>query len=79
MNWNFVGWIIGGVATIYLCKFLLELLKSLFGKDARKNLIDNMGDSIHNANEALTERIREKAAERKRQKENENRAEVYIR
>lgn len=79
MNWSFVGWVVGGIATIYLCKFLLELLKSLFGKDARRNLIESMGDGIHNANEAITERLREKAEERKRQKEQENRAEVYIR
>ena len=79
MNWNFVMWIVGAVASVYLVKFLLELLKSLFGKDARRNLIDSMGDGIHNANERFTEHLKNKAAERKQKKEEDKKAIIYIR
>ena len=79
MNWDFILWIGGAVATIYLVKFLLELLKSLFGKEARRNMIDGMGESIHTANEMLTEKLKRKAAERKQKKKEENKAVVYIR
>lgn len=79
MNWSFVAWVAGAIGTMYLVKFLLEIFKSLFGKEARKNMIESMGSGIHSANEALTEKLRKRAEERKRQKEEEKKAVVWIR
>ena len=79
MNWNFVWWIIGMVASVYLVKFLLELLKSLFGKEARKDLINSMGDKIHDVNEQFTNNLKRKAEERKVKKQEEKKAVIYIR
>ena len=68
MNWSLLGWVFGGVATLYGIKFIFTLFSSLFGKEQRRELIAEMGDKIHTANENFTESLKKKAAERKAEK-----------
>lgn len=79
MNWGLIGWFAGIVATIYGLKFVLELFKSLMGKDAREDIMGALGKSIHNTNKRITKKLKEKANERKQKKQDENRAVVIIR
>ena len=79
MNWQLIGWFFGGVLTIYAIKFILELFKSLLGKDARADMMESIGESIHNANKSLTRALKRKAEERRRQKEEENKPMIMIR
>lgn len=71
MNWSLIGWIFGGVATLYGIKFIFTLFSSLFGKEQRKAIIAGLGDKVHEASESMSESFREKAEERKRKKEEE--------
>lgn len=68
MNWGFIGWVAGIVATLYAVRFLMDLFKSLFGKEARGRMINNLGDSISDARENMTEKIRMKAEQRREEK-----------
>lgn len=79
MNWNFVMWFAGILATFAAIKFLMVTFKSLFSKESMQNVLDRVGDGVSSANEKLTEKMKEKVAERRQRKRDENRAEVVIR
>lgn len=72
MNWGLIGWVAGAVATLCAIKFvggfIIDLFKSLFGKDARKGMIDSIGTHIHEASESCADKIREKAEQRKKER-----------
>lgn len=79
MNWSLIGWIVGGLVTIYAIRFLFDLFKNLFGKDQREYMIYKIGCGVHNASESMTDSLKKKAAERKQKKEEERKAMVWIR
>lgn len=68
MNWGLIGAIAGVALTFYGIRFVLDLMKSLFGKDARKRMIETLGDKVSDANESLTTRIKIRAEQRKEEK-----------
>lgn len=68
MNWSLIGWVFGGVATIYGIKFIFTLFSSLFGKDQRKAIIAEMGDKIHQTSENFSDSLKAKAEERRKKK-----------
>lgn len=78
MNWNLIAWFAGVVLTIYGLKFVLTLAKSLFGKEAREEIIDSIGSGISNVNKKITKTFKKRADERKRKKAEENRAIVRV-
>ena len=79
MNWNFIAWFAGILATFAALKFLMVTFKSLFSKQSMQSVLDRVGDGVSNANERLTEKMRSKVEERRQRKRDENRAEVVIR
>lgn len=79
MNWNFVMWFAGVCATVVALRFIVVLFGSLFSKESMKSAIGCIGNKINEANATVTEKIKEKAAERKQRKAEENRATVIIR
>ena len=83
MNWGFIGWVLGALLTLYVLKFAIMLLRSIFSKESMESMMGAAQDRISDANERLTETIKRKAAQRKaekqRKKEEENRPIVYIR
>ena len=69
MNWGIIMWIAGIVATLYGIRFVLDLFKSLFGKESRQRMIASFGDKLNEANETVTEKIKEKAEQRKAERQ----------
>ena len=78
MNWSLILWFAGVLGTIYGLKFVLELFKSLLGKESRESLMDSIGNSISKTNKKITESMKRKSEERKKKKQEENRAIVRV-
>ena len=78
MNWGLILWFAGVVGTIYGLKFVLELFKSLLGKESRESKMETIGESIHSANKRITNNLKKKAAEKKKQKESEKRNSAIV-
>ena len=68
MNWGFIGWVIGILLTIYLLKFVILALRSLFSKESMESLMGATEKKIKSANKAMTKKIKQTAAKRKAEK-----------
>ena len=68
MNWGFIGWVIGILLTIYLLKFVILALRSLFSKESMENLMGMTEKKIKSVNKAMTKKIKETTAKRKAEK-----------
>lgn len=65
MNWGFIGWCLGIILTVYVLKFAILALRSLFSKRNMESIMMAAGDKVSEANEAMTRKIKETAAKRK--------------
>ncbi len=83
MNWGLVWWFIGVMGTLAALKFVIVFFKSIFNKDAMRDVIDRAGDGISAGSQKLSETLRQKAKkkaeERKQKQKEENRAVVIYR
>ena len=68
MNWGLIGWVVGCLLTIYVLKFVVMALRSLFSKESMENLMDWTGTKVNDANKKLTETIKRSTAKRKAEK-----------
>lgn len=68
MNWGFIGWVIGILLTVYLLKFVILALRSLFSKESMENIMGATERKIRSANKAMTRKIKQTAAKRKAEK-----------
>lgn len=68
MNWGFIGWVIGILLTIYLLKFVILALRSLFSRESMENIMGATERKIRSANKAMTRKIKQTAAKRKAEK-----------
>ncbi len=66
MNWGFIGWVVGILLTIYLLKFVILALRSLFSKESMESLMGTAERKIKDANEWMTATIKKKAAAKKK-------------
>jgi len=71
MNWSLVWWFFGVCATLTALKFVIVLFRSIFNKETMQNAIETAGNKISETSEKMTEKIKEKAAERRVRKEEE--------
>lgn len=65
MNWGFIGWVLGIILTVYVLKFAVMALSSLFSKDSMENVMNITGKKISKMNKKLTKKIKDAAAKRK--------------
>ena len=71
MNWGLVGWVAGTMLTIYMIKFVISLMRSVFSKENANRVISGIGNSCDRAGERCTEYLRYKVENRRRKKEPE--------
>lgn len=64
MNWGFIGWAVGILLTIYVLKFVIMALRSLFSKESMESLMDWTGQKVNDANKKLTKKIKASAKTR---------------
>lgn len=68
MNWGFIGWVLGIILTLYVLKFAIMALRSLFSKESMESLMDIAGNKISRANKNLTKKMKQNVAKRKAEK-----------
>ena len=66
MNFGFIGWIVGILLTIYLLKFVILALRSLFSKESMESLMGAAEQKIKDANKWVTATIKKKTAAKKK-------------
>ena len=79
MNWGFIGWVLGILLTLYVLKFAILALRSIFSRDTMESIMSSTGERISEMNAKVTNKIKAKAAQRKAKKQEENKPIIYIR
>ena len=77
MNWDFVKWVIGVLATCGVIKFVWAAFRALFSKDNVNSMMSGIGGGIQNAGRKIGEGIKGKIEKKKA--ENYREPEVYLR
>ena len=67
MNWSLVAWVAGVLLTFAGIKFVWVLFRTLLSKETMEDVVDSIGDSIHNAGERMATAVK-KSAQKHRQK-----------
>ena len=73
MNWGLVAWVAGALLTFAGIKFVWVIFTSLFSKESMEDMVDAIGDGIHNAGEKVTKSIKKSAQKRRARKKAEKR------
>ena len=79
MNTELIMWFAGVLLTLGMIKIVWTLFRNIFNKDRINNGIESVSEKIVNSGEKAVYKMKQKSAERKQKKVEENKAIALIR